>query len=365
MKGKKITALCLAITATISSFSACGLGETGEHVHEWSKFYTAKEATCTEDGILEAICECGEKNYQTLLSVGHKYKNGACSVCGELENVDAEEPNDDSQIIEISAGKELGFSLNDLYDIYCDFGQTGSLEFFKKELVNVNSCLSELYVGKLGELHLTLTNNGYKTEGSIILGDIREEFPLNVKTSILRQIYFKVSNQNSQDYDFVVLDADGTERVIGAYSKIKSIAVTKQNYVLVCFNDSTAKVAGLLPINNALPSSTANLVYHKEENNEYTVIGMIDQTQSSVEIPLTHRGVPVTNIVSYAFSECNNLQSVVIWDNVKHIGNSAFYGCTLLTSVEFKASSGWDTRLQDAQTAAQILKTSNMEWFRS
>lgn len=166
MKGKKITALCLAITANFSSFSlsACEIGGTGTHVHEWSEYYIAKESTCTEDGILEAICACGEKSYQTLLSVGHKYQNGVCSKCGATENVDAVEPGNDSQIIQIPTGVELGFSLNDLYDVYCDFGQTGSLEYFKKELVNDYAYLSELYVGTLGELHLTLNNNRYATE---------------------------------------------------------------------------------------------------------------------------------------------------------------------------------------------------------
>ena len=88
MKNKKILSLGMAMLATISSvsFTACEMGTDGNgHVHQWSKFYIAKDATCTEDGILEAICSCGEKSYQTLLSVGHKYKNNVCSVCGNEE----------------------------------------------------------------------------------------------------------------------------------------------------------------------------------------------------------------------------------------------------------------------------------------
>ena len=47
-----------------------------------------------------------------------------------------------------------------------------------------------------------------------------------------------------------------------------------------------------------------------------------------VEIPGT-----VTSIGDLAFSECENLKSVVIPGTVKSIGNSAFYGCETLTDV--------------------------------
>ncbi len=47
-----------------------------------------------------------------------------------------------------------------------------------------------------------------------------------------------------------------------------------------------------------------------------------------VEIPGT-----VTSIGDLAFSECENLKSVIIPGTVKSIGNSAFYGCETLTDV--------------------------------
>ena len=37
-----------------------------EHTHEWSEWKTTKEPTCTEKGVEERVCECGEKETQDV-----------------------------------------------------------------------------------------------------------------------------------------------------------------------------------------------------------------------------------------------------------------------------------------------------------
>ncbi len=43
--------------------------------------------------------------------------------------------------------------------------------------------------------------------------------------------------------------------------------------------------------------------------------------------------VPITTVADYAFSNCSHLNTIVIGENVEHIGKYAFYECTNLTSI--------------------------------
>lgn len=378
MKQKKLTALCLAMATTLSAFSACGLGET-EHEHKFSKFYVAKEATCTEDGILEAICECGEKTYQTLLSVGHKYVNGVCGKCGEAEN-----NFEDSELITLPQDVTLGLSIAEAYDVYESLGfYEDGVEDFKRTYFNETFYLSEMFVDSLGGVHFTVYNTNGGVEIPIPLGDIRVDFPLETSaSSVLNQILINANGE------VVALETDGTEKAFGSFANVKSIAVTKQNYLLICYNDNTAKVAGMLAVNSA-PVVNSNLVYRKE-GNSYSVVRMIDERATSVEITLTHRGLPVKKIIVSAFMGCKNLRSAIIGDNVeeiiygafencsalesvvvgskvKYIGSYAFAGCNNLTSATFKRTSHWNVTadLNDPQTAALALKENLGKWLRT
>ena len=43
---------------------------------------TVKEATCTEEGTEEMICEvCGEKHTRSIAMLPHQFVNGRCSSC--------------------------------------------------------------------------------------------------------------------------------------------------------------------------------------------------------------------------------------------------------------------------------------------
>lgn len=56
-----ITLLCVLVLA------GCG------HEHEWGEWKTVKEATCTAEGTMERVCECGEKETQACATIPHKY----------------------------------------------------------------------------------------------------------------------------------------------------------------------------------------------------------------------------------------------------------------------------------------------------
>ena len=58
-------------------------------------------------------------------------------------------------------------------------------------------------------------------------------------------------------------------------------------------------------------------------------------TAKDVYIPVTYKGLPVTNIGYMAFYNCSSLTSITIPDSVTSIGEWTFYLCSSLTSVTF------------------------------
>ena len=60
--------LCMAIAATVA-FSSCGTDET-PHVHEFTET-VVKEATCTEEGVINQTCACGYDTTKNIPVKGH------------------------------------------------------------------------------------------------------------------------------------------------------------------------------------------------------------------------------------------------------------------------------------------------------
>ena len=92
-KRKWLAALCAAVMlVSLFMLAACG---DPEHEHAWGEWTTVKEATCLEDGSKERVCECGEKQTETIKALGHKWGNPyldngvykhRCGRCGAVEN---------------------------------------------------------------------------------------------------------------------------------------------------------------------------------------------------------------------------------------------------------------------------------------
>ncbi len=54
--------------------------------HEYSDWKTTLEATCIEAGEKAQTCsKCGHERLKEIAPLGHDYKNGVCSVCGEKD----------------------------------------------------------------------------------------------------------------------------------------------------------------------------------------------------------------------------------------------------------------------------------------
>lgn len=77
----------------------CGDSETreteGEHTHSYSVLVT--QPTCTEDGALLYVCECGDTYTEILPKLGHVFIDGVCPQCGALEAL-PEDVNGDGRV---------------------------------------------------------------------------------------------------------------------------------------------------------------------------------------------------------------------------------------------------------------------------
>lgn len=91
----------ILITIAIAVALLCVLVLAGcEHEHEWSEWKTAKEPTCTETGVEERACKCGEKETKEITKLEHVRgdwvidteptctsdgaKHLSCTVCSEV-----------------------------------------------------------------------------------------------------------------------------------------------------------------------------------------------------------------------------------------------------------------------------------------
>ena len=69
------------------------------------------------------------------------------------------------------------------------------------------------------------------------------------------------------------------------------------------------------------------------KNGTYAVVSDCDEDAVSVNIPAEVDGLPVTSIGNSAFSGCTGLTSITIPDSVTSIGYAAFYDCKSLTGI--------------------------------
>lgn len=93
------------------------------------------------------------------------------------------------------------------------------------------------------------------------------------------------------------------------------------------YNNKKCSVCGMMQASEGLS--------YQLKNGEYHITGTGFCKDTSIVIPATHEGIPVTAIADNAFFRNESLTSIILGENIVSIGQSAFSDCTSLASVTF------------------------------
>ena len=122
-----LTCLCL--------FVFLGACDKEKHVHNYES-YVYKEATCTQEGLMEVVCtECGDKNYVEIPK--HKFFGGVCSWCLTSNIVSS-----------LNQGQNLGYTYEDIEEKIKGYGYNiaSLLETIKNKSIKIAAKNGQLQI---------------------------------------------------------------------------------------------------------------------------------------------------------------------------------------------------------------------------
>ncbi len=326
-------ATLLAFVSTILPLSSCDKLSGKEHKHVWSN-YIAKQPTCTQNGIMEKLCECGEKVYEDIISAGHNFINGVCSVCGqEGETEDPLKPVP----LPTDSDNSAKWSMQDVFDIACQLGVYEYQEDYPLFLDQLSfGNMESFYIDALSLLHLEVswerkqTLGGGNFEVPLALA-IKRVSPSNPKESTLSNIY-RLQVLNSE---LILTYSDGVQLNAGKFLSdnpedvlIDGFGLNKNDEFIVYYTNDTISFAGKITTDSTAKNQ-ASFVYQQTETG-YNIVDVVDNKATTLNIPLTHKGKPIEAIADNAFRNMPNLQKVFIGGNVTALNLDTFKYCPAL-----------------------------------
>ena len=341
---KKCWYLFALLLMLIVVLAACGnennaqVPTTQMHTHNFGNWNTVKDTTCTETGLQERICDCGEKETRSVAMLAHTEVVDAavahtcttsgltegkhCSVCKEVlteqTTVDAAHTwsvphmNLDAHWFTCQVCGQVGEKVAhtagaDGYCDVCDLPMTATEGFVYKLSADGTYAVVDYYDGTATKVR------------------IAEEYQGRPVTEICSEAFYGAQVVS------VVIPASVTyipDRALFNCTELTGIWVDEDNpnYVSddsgVLFNkDMTLLVRA-----------------HKEIAGDYTIPQTVTAIGGWAFYGCTNLtgvtiGDAVTTIGTDAFRGCSGLTDVTIGDHVTTIGSGAFAGCSSLTSV--------------------------------
>lgn len=319
----KLEGICSCGKKQTQELSATGTsgGGQGKHEHAYQWFITAYP-TCKEKGSLEGICSCGDIKKQELSAKGHAYVNGVCLFCKKEEGA-----------IYIDENEKLGYGVTDFVKYANEYNITKDEQVVKTALKYVS--LTDIYINKLGLLKGKVKWGDESTQ-EVNLLDVRCDFPVETNNNYIvfgiNVVYGKLqivtTDGTTHDMGFITEFAPNT-----GGNTVDSIAINKQNQLIVVYKNKKCVVIGTIS-EDQTEIDESTLLYRLEKN-YYTVVGALNYSVKEIEIPETHRGLPVKEIGYMAFMGCINLETVTISKNISVIERYAFYKCSKLSLVNY------------------------------
>ncbi|MBR6743847.1 MAG: leucine-rich repeat protein, partial [Clostridia bacterium] len=301
---------CGALVKKLETIPATG--------HSFSEWRIVKKATCTEDGLYERACSCGEKETKTIPSRGGHVPSGAWET-----------------VREPAPGKE-GLKVKKC--IFCG-AHTVEEKIPALPLLKAKPILQEKYVPQ--------TIQGPRTSQTKKVSEgLKYAVNKDGKTCT-------VTGQGTcKDKDIVIPDTIDRYRVTciawiafrGCTSLASMVIPNSVTYIQdSAFEDCTSLASVVIP--NSVASISDQSFSHCT-------------SLASVVIPYG-----VKSISNQAFSHCTSLASVDIPNSITSIGKRAFYGCKSLASVVIPDSVRYiqDSAFEDCTSLASVVILNSVE----
>lgn len=300
-----------------------------QHAHSFGNWTTVKTPTCTEDGLKERSCACGETETESISATGHnvvtdvgveptcteagKTEGSHCSVCGEILTPQSDIPAN-GHYPETDAAVEPTCT---------EAGKSeGSHCFVCGEILTPQSDIPAKGHTPVTDVAVepTCTETG-KTEGShcSVCGEI-----------LTPQLDIPAKGHSFEAWTNVktptCTEEGKNERICASCGtkESKTVAAAGHNFV-----NGVCTVCGTI-------KGSEDLAFTKNGDG-YTVSGIGSCKDNIIGIPETHNGLPVTAIGDKAFADQTQIVKIYIPDSVTSIGSRAFYN-TGITEITIPAS---------------------------
>lgn len=350
-KVKFVLLVCAVLLACTLMFTACEeekptIDDDGieEHVHAFGEWYFIKEVTCTENGEKERVCSCGEKETESIEALGHteitdpavvptcttegRTRGKHCSTCGEVFVK--------QKVVNAKGHTEV---IDEALPATCtDEGKTEGKHCSECNLVFVEQ-------NPIPVVNHTYDND--EDEKCNVCDFIREVSCKHTQTEVIEaveptctktglaegkkcskcgEILVAQKKVNMLGHNEVFdqgVDSTCTEegKTTGRHCarcgtvlvEQKPTALKEHTYV-----NGACKCGAVAALSEGLDYTLA------EDGKSYIVTGLGSCTDKYIVIPSTYKGLPVTAIGDQAFSECENLDGILIPNSVTSIGAYAF-----------------------------------------
>ena len=303
------------------------------HTHNFGKWELVKKPTCTEDGVEERTCACGQIETKSVSSSGHYAvtdygtsptctstgltKGQHCSECNEVLEKQKELP-----IIDCVAGKQivdLEPTASDNGSYHADCKMCG--ELLETGILYATGSRGISYVLNEDKKSYSVAGIGACTDKDVIIPEFYNKMPV---TCIADKAFKDCASITS-----ITIPASVTRIGMNAFTGCTSLKYNEYDNAMYLGNKNN-------PYHAVIKAKSTDIISCKIHKDAKT-IGAYSfyQCTSLQTIELSNS---IKEIGAYAFCACIKITHIIIPDSVTKIEPMAFSNCKALTSIKLPNS---------------------------